>query len=85
MRAVEACGALFAKYGVYAGGSTGSSYAAVQDYFARHRPGAHRPRVAFLAADRGHAYARTVYDPTWVQQLRAEAAPPAGVEALAAN
>jgi cysteine synthase A len=85
VRAVEACGALVARYGLYAGGSTGSTYAAVQDYFARHRPGAHRPRVAFIAADRGHAYARTVYDPTWVRQLRAEAAQPAGVEALAVN
>ncbi|WP_329399575.1 2,3-diaminopropionate biosynthesis protein SbnA [Streptomyces lydicus] len=84
-RAVEACADLVATYGLYAGGSTGSTYAAVQDYFARRRPGAHRPRVAFIAADRGHAYAQTVYDPTWVQQLRAEAVPPAGVEVLAVN
>jgi cysteine synthase A len=85
VRAVEACGALATKYGVYAGGSTGSAYAAVQGYFARHRPGTRRPRVAFIAADRGHAYARTVYDPTWSQQLRAEAVQPARVESLAAN
>lgn len=89
-RAAEACAALAAKYALYAGGSTGSTYAAVQDYFARnrpgaHRPGAHRPRVAFIAADRGHAYAQTVYDPTWVQQLRAEPAQPTRVETLAAN
>ncbi|ASQ93370.1 2,3-diaminopropionate biosynthesis protein SbnA [Streptomyces sp. 11-1-2] len=84
-RAVEACGALAAKYALYAGGSTGSAYAAVQDYFARYRPGAHRPRVAFIAADRGHAYAQTVYDPMWVQQLRAETVQPPGVEALAVN
>ncbi|MFJ9472259.1 2,3-diaminopropionate biosynthesis protein SbnA [Streptomyces caniferus] len=85
VRAVEACADLVAKYGLYAGGSTGSAYAAVQDHFVRHRPGAHRPRVAFLAADRGHAYAQTVYDPAWVEQLRAEAVQPAGVEALAVN
>ncbi|MCT9114490.1 2,3-diaminopropionate biosynthesis protein SbnA, partial [Streptomyces mirabilis] len=30
-RAVEACGTLAAKYALYAGGSTGSTYAAVQD------------------------------------------------------
>ncbi|MFC0435372.1 2,3-diaminopropionate biosynthesis protein SbnA [Kutzneria buriramensis] len=84
-RAVEACADLAARFGLYAGGSTGSTYAAVQDYFARHRPGAHRPRVAFIAADRGHAYAQTVYDPAWVQRLRAEAAQPADVEALAVN
>ncbi|MBB4684411.1 2,3-diaminopropionate biosynthesis protein SbnA [Amycolatopsis jiangsuensis] len=82
---VEACAAMAAKYGLYAGGSTGSAYSAVQDYFARSRPGVHRPRVAFLAADRGQAYAGTVYDPTWVQQLRAEAAQTAGVEVLAVN
>ncbi|MFE2689800.1 2,3-diaminopropionate biosynthesis protein SbnA, partial [Streptomyces mirabilis] len=75
-RAVEGCAALAATYGLYAGGSTGSTYAAVQDYFARHRPGTHRPRVAFIAADRGHAYAQTVYDPTWVQQLHAETVQP---------
>lgn len=85
VRAVEACDALAAKYALYAGGSTGSTYAAVQDYFARNPPGTHRPRVAFIAADRGHAYAQTVYDATWVQQLRAEAVQPARVEALAAN
>lgn len=84
-RAVEACAALAARFGLYAGGSTGSTYAAVQDYFARHHPGARRPRVAFLAADRGHAYAQTVYAPAWVQRLRAEEAQPADVEALAVN
>jgi cysteine synthase A len=85
VRAVEACGALAAKYGLYAGGSTGSTYAAVQDYFARHRPGRHRPRVAFIAADSGQAYAQTVYNPTWFQQLRAEAVQPDRVGALAVN
>lgn len=85
VRAVEACRDLVARYGLYAGGSTGSTYAAVQDYFARHRPGAHRPRVAFIAVDRGHAYTQTVYDHTWFQQLRAEARQRAGVEALAAQ
>lgn len=84
VRAVEACGALVSRYGLYAGGSTGSAYAAIRHYFARHRPGVHRPRVAFIAADSGHAYAKTVYDPTWVQQLRAEAAQPARTEALLA-
>ncbi|MFE0513375.1 2,3-diaminopropionate biosynthesis protein SbnA [Streptomyces sp. NPDC058964] len=85
VRAVDACGVLVAKYGLYAGGSTGSSYAAVQDHFARHRPRAHRPRVAFIAADRGHAYAQTVYNPAWVQRLRAETAQASGATALAVN
>jgi cysteine synthase A len=82
VRAVEACATLAAEHGLYGGGSTGSTFAAVQDYFARRRPGTHRPKVAFIAADRGNAYAQTVYDPVWVRQLRAEAAQP---EALAVN
>ncbi|MFJ9036718.1 2,3-diaminopropionate biosynthesis protein SbnA [Streptomyces sp. NPDC102406] len=84
-RAVEACGVLAATYGLYAGGSTGSTYAAIQDYFARRPPTARRPRVAFLAADRGHAYARTVYDPVWQQRLRAEVVQPSDFETLAVN
>ncbi|MFH8565750.1 2,3-diaminopropionate biosynthesis protein SbnA [Streptomyces sp. NPDC017988] len=82
-RTAEACGVLAAEYGLYAGGSTGSVYAAVQDFFARHRPGPRRPRVAFIAADRGQAYAGTVYDPMWLRQLDAEAAQRPGVENLA--
>ncbi|WP_254712043.1 2,3-diaminopropionate biosynthesis protein SbnA [Streptomyces sp. TRM64462] len=79
VRAVEGCHALVAAYGLFAGGSTGSTYAAVQSYFARkpprpHGPGARRPKVAFIAADRGHAYTKTIYNPDWFQQLRAEEA-----------
>ena len=84
-RAVEACGDLAATYGLYAGGSTGSTYAAVQDYFARRRPTVHRPRVAFIAADRGHAYAQTVYNPVWRQQLRSGAVQPSDIEPVAVN
>ncbi|AOR35731.1 2,3-diaminopropionate biosynthesis protein SbnA [Streptomyces fodineus] len=84
-RAVEACAALATTYGLYAGGSTGSTYAAVQDYFAQHPPGPHRPRVAFIAADRGHAYAQTIHDPTWARQLHAQTLQPPGIETLAVN
>ncbi|MGW2746061.1 2,3-diaminopropionate biosynthesis protein SbnA [Streptomyces sp. NPDC001450] len=85
VRAVEGCRTLTAKYGLYAGGSTGSCYAAVQSYFARNPPGARRPKVAFIAADRGHAYAKTIYNPGWFQQLLTEEALTSPVAALAAN
>ncbi|MFF4053776.1 2,3-diaminopropionate biosynthesis protein SbnA [Streptomyces chartreusis] len=84
-RAVEACGALAATYGLYAGGSTGSTYAAIQNYFARRPSAARRPRVAFIAADRGHAYAQTVYNPTWQLDLPEEAVQPSDVGILAVN
>ncbi|MCB5166113.1 2,3-diaminopropionate biosynthesis protein SbnA [Streptomyces bambusae] len=73
-RAAEACHELFARYGLFAGGSTGSIYAGIQSYFARNRPVGRRPTVAFLAADRGHAYTQTIYNPEWLQELRAEEA-----------
>ncbi|WP_329220883.1 2,3-diaminopropionate biosynthesis protein SbnA [Streptomyces sp. NBC_01485] len=82
-RTAEACRTLATTHGLYAGGSTGSTYAAIQNHFTQHPPGTHRPRVAFIAADRGHAYAQTIYNPTWVQQLRTDAKH--SVEALAAN
>ncbi|MET7698250.1 MULTISPECIES: 2,3-diaminopropionate biosynthesis protein SbnA [unclassified Streptomyces] len=71
-RAVEGCHALVARHGLFAGGSTGSVYSAVQSYFARNPVTGARPAVALLAADRGNAYAKTIYNPAWVRQLRAE-------------
>lgn len=64
--AVAGCQALVARHGLLAGGSTGSVYAAIQRYFARHR-GVARPSVLFLCADRGSAYLDTVYNPLWVE------------------
>lgn len=74
-RAIEGCHALVANHGLFAGGSTGSVYAAIQSYFARNPPTSARPVVAMLAADRGNAYAKTIYNPAWVRQLRAEEPP----------
>ncbi|ASU79888.1 2,3-diaminopropionate biosynthesis protein SbnA [Actinopolyspora erythraea] len=68
LAAVRGCHALLREYGLYAGGSTGSVYAAISRYFAGgvgNRPDDH-PVVAFLCADRGNAYADTVYDSSWV-------------------
>lgn len=68
-RAVRACHELFARHGLYAGGSTGSVYAAIRAYFAERAVSGRAPVVAFLAADRGHAYANTIYNPTWARRL----------------
>ncbi|MDO3686674.1 2,3-diaminopropionate biosynthesis protein SbnA [Micromonospora sp. C28ISP2-4] len=67
--AVQGCHELFERHGLYAGGSTGSVYSAIERYFADHS-GA-RPTVAFLCADRGTGYADTVYDPDWVARFAA--------------
>jgi 2,3-diaminopropionate biosynthesis protein SbnA len=61
---IVGCLQLWQRHGIFAGGSSGSVYAAVQRYFAGYR--GPRPRVVFLCADRGNAYADTVYNAQWV-------------------
>ncbi len=64
---VEGCRRLLRDHGIYAGGSSGTVYTAIERYFAGYR--GPRPTVAFLCADRGTAYAETVYDPAWAATL----------------
>ncbi|GAB1515094.1 2,3-diaminopropionate biosynthesis protein SbnA [Actinophytocola sp. KF-1] len=68
--AVAGCHALLGTHGLYAGGSTGSVYHAIRRYFAANATPRRTPVVAFLCADRGNAYADTVYNPAWVHTLR---------------
>lgn len=77
--AVAACHRLLSRYGLYVGGSTGSVFHAIEQYFPR--PARHRPRVAFLAADRGTAYASTVFDPSWVARTLSPPVPHAALTA----
>jgi len=72
--AVRGCQELLARYGLFAGGSTGSVYAAIRHYFAGHT-GAARPVVLFLCADRGTTYLDTVYNPAWVEATLGDAPP----------
>lgn len=54
------------RHGVFAGGSSGSSYAAIRSSGAMFA-GRRRPNVLFLCCDRGTAYLDSVFDPTWVR------------------
>ena len=65
---VAACRELLATHGVFAGGSSGTAFAAVKRYAPR-MAGARRPTVLFLCADRGTPYLDTVFDPTWATRL----------------
>src|SRR5262245_43762576 len=65
---VQACRELLLTHGLFAGGSSGSAYAAIK----RYRPmmtGCKRPTVLFLCADRGTPYLDTVFDASWVATL----------------
>ena len=69
---VDACNELLTTHGVFAGGSSGTAFAAVKRYATRLAWGAEgneRPTVLFLCADRGTPYLDTVFDPTWATKL----------------
>lgn len=61
---VIGCRRLLREHQVYAGGSTGAVFAAIDRYFDGFRGPA--PTVAFLCMDGGDPYRDTVYDDAWV-------------------
>jgi cysteine synthase A len=65
---VEACRELLTTHGLFVGGSSGSSFAAVKRYAAKMPPN-QRPTVLFLCPDRGAPYLDTVFDPAWTNRL----------------
>src|SRR5437764_7184287 len=68
---VASCRELLVTHGLFAGGSSGTAFAAVKRYapkMARWRNGK-RPTVLFVCADRGTAYLDTVFDPAWTTRL----------------
>jgi len=75
---VDACYRLFEEHGIFAGGSSGTSYHAVNQYFAD-KTFSTRPNVVFLCPDGGIPYVDTVYDPKWVKWLREQSQAAASV------
>lgn len=65
---VRACLELLWTHGLFVGGSTGTTFAAVQQYLPmlRDRPAA---TALFLCNDRGTAYLDTVFNPEWATRL----------------
>lgn len=67
-KTIEGCFQLFENHSIFGGGSTGTSYYAISQYF-RNKVLGNPPNVVFLAPDNGMAYVNTVYDKQWVNQL----------------
>jgi cysteine synthase A len=65
---VEACRELLTTHGLFAGGSSGTAFAAIKRYAAR-MTASRVPTVLFLCPDRGTPYLDTVFDPAWVTRL----------------
>lgn len=72
---VDACHHLLESHGLFVGGSTGTVYSAVQNYFPKANSGA-RPRVLFFCCDRGTAYLHNVFDSGWAAAYLGEAVTP---------
>ena len=66
---VAACRELLVTHGLFAGGSSGTAFAAVKRYAAKMTRARRPPRVLFVCADRGTPYLDTVFDPTWANRL----------------
>lgn len=67
--AARGCRRLLEEHGLFVGGSTGSVFAGILDYFSRTGGSEHPREVAFLCADGGSAYLNTVFNEAWVEQL----------------
>jgi cysteine synthase A len=65
---VNSCIELLEKHNIYAGGSSGSVYAAVQKYFRMHH--VDRPvNIMCVFADKGERYISTIYNPEWREMV----------------
>src|SRR5216110_1008300 len=64
---VAACRELLVTHGLFAGGSSGTAFAAVKRYASKMT--GRCPKVLFVCADRGTPYLDTVFDPTWANRL----------------
>jgi N-(2-amino-2-carboxyethyl)-L-glutamate synthase len=76
---INACRKLLMRHGVLVGGSSGSCYAAVKRMAPSMRS-SKPPNVLFLCADRGTAYANTIYDDAWVAKLASSQPQPSNYE-----
>ncbi|MHA4262417.1 2,3-diaminopropionate biosynthesis protein SbnA (plasmid) [Bacillus cereus] len=68
IKTVTGCYELFNKHAIFAGGSSGTSYYAIQQYF-ENKVFQYTPNVVFLCPDNGQAYTSTIYNPEWVGWL----------------
>jgi N-(2-amino-2-carboxyethyl)-L-glutamate synthase len=69
---IAGCHELLTRHNVFAGGSSGSAYAAIKKYFKEH-PGeltGHPVNVVTVFPDRGERYCHTVYDEQWCTEFR---------------
>ena len=62
---VAGCRQLLSRHGLFAGGSSGSAYSAINQTIGQSRTGT-KPNVLFLCSDRGTSYLDSVFSDEWV-------------------
>lgn len=71
IEAIESCYHLFDKHGIFGGGSSGASLAAIKNYF-KDDTLTKKPKVLFLCPDSGTSYINTIYNKEWVNKISEE-------------
>lgn len=67
---IDHCHELLRRYSIFAGGSSGSVYAAIKKYF-KEKSFPVKPKVVGLFPDRGDRYAGTIFNQQWIDKLKA--------------
>lgn len=65
---IAMCHELYLKHSLFAGGSSGSVYAAIKQFFNENR-GIRSANAVFILADRGERYMNTIYNDEWVRNF----------------
>jgi N-(2-amino-2-carboxyethyl)-L-glutamate synthase len=66
---ISSCRELLEHHNLYAGGSSGSVYAAVKKYF-RENPVDQQVNIMCVFADRGERYITTIFDDKWCEMIK---------------
>jgi N-(2-amino-2-carboxyethyl)-L-glutamate synthase len=66
---IESCQLLLKQHCIFAGGSSGSVYAAIKKYFQMKGPKKNKINVVAILPDRGERYVHTIYNSNWCRRI----------------
>ena len=66
---ISSCRELLEKHNLYAGGSSGSVYAAIKKYFQKNKVNS-QVNIMCVFADRGERYITTIYNDKWCEMIK---------------
>ncbi|MGE7888630.1 2,3-diaminopropionate biosynthesis protein SbnA [Bacillus cereus] len=71
INSIQGCRTLLDRHGIFAGGSSGTCYSAVKEYFQQFkgRDNQNKPNVLFICHDGGAPYVDTIYNEDWMRKI----------------